>query len=622
MGVNGVLPKILPSAGRENYDLRALSDGIISHAPSYYDEPPTKKRKWTRRKVRIAVDVNGWIARAAHGYGGSLMDERHLSYHGRAELRNEQRMAQQQQQQQQQQQEGKRPEDEDEEPANNINNNTTNNDEQMKIQQQQKMEYITKCTSFVLQRIEFLRNECCALVLPVLDGATPPCKLEVVRERSNRRKRATEQRDEVAQSPQRPLGMRAEEDANADALLQHQEGEEDEAARTEAEVLRRISASKRAGTGKDYSMRRAMLSELLKEFRKRNWPFVVSPYEADGQLAYLANTGAVDLVVTEDSDLIALGVPRLIYKMGGWNGSNDANRAAGGPGGGSGANYFGNISNAPGMTLRGTMLQRCDLGSSHDIDLRDFSDAMLATMFVAAGCDYCDSLKGIGIITARNIVKKAFHESGDRNSTGYSRSTEVPVLRIILNDLFRSCHKDAYAQVMPFDDPEKEMVRLAYERSFLAALAMFRHPLVYDPILGANTISNDVSISDSSAVSSAFLRDEKILMEFDQYRDLVTNKDRLYQVVGRPFAPEIAKGVSEGLIDPRQLLEDETALPQEEGDNQNEDEEQGGSNSGLQLASQDFSGAAGTQQSTQQSKSSSGTSGMISSLSPDLLASP
>ena len=93
-------------------------------------------------------------------------------------------------------------------------------------------------------------------------------------------------------------------------------------------------------------------------------------------------------------------------------------------------------------------------------------------------------------------------------------------------------------------------------------------------------------------------------------------------MVGRPFAPEIAKGVSEGLIDPRQLLEDETALPQEEGDNQNEDEEQGGSNSGLQLASQDFSGAAGTQQSTQQSKSSSGTSGMISSLSPDLLASP
>ena len=360
-----------------------------------------------------------------------------------------------------------------------------------------------------------------------------------------------------------------------------------------------------------------MLSELLKEFRKRNWPFVVSPYEADGQLAYLANTGAVDLVVTEDSDLIALGVPRLIYKMGGWNGSNAANRAAGNGGGSGASNYFGNISHAPGMILRGTMLQRCDLGSSHDIDLRDFSDAMLATMFVAAGCDYCDSLKGIGIITARNIVKKAFHESGDRNSTGYSRSTEVPVLRMILNDLFRSCHKDAYAQVMPFNDPEKEVVRLAYERSFLAALAMFRHPLVYDPILGANMISNDVSIGDGSDVSSTFLRDEKILMELDQYKDLVTDKERLYRVVGKPFAPEIAKGVSEGLVDPRQLLEDETALSQEEGD-QDEDDEQGGSNSGLQLASQDFSGAAGTQQ----SKSSSGTSGMISSLSPDLLASP
>jgi len=44
-------------------------------------------------------------------------------------------------------------------------------------------------------------------------------------------------------------------------------------------------------------MRQSMLDELLGEFRKRNWPFFVAPYEADGQLAYLANTGAVDLVV-------------------------------------------------------------------------------------------------------------------------------------------------------------------------------------------------------------------------------------------------------------------------------------------------------------------------------------
>ena len=109
MGINGLLPRILPSAGRENYDLRALKDGIVAAAAPTQEEefvnddadeqqhqnpPPSKRRRrpetsstnntsksdthkrssWTRRKVRIAVDVNGWISRAAHGYGGTLME--------------------------------------------------------------------------------------------------------------------------------------------------------------------------------------------------------------------------------------------------------------------------------------------------------------------------------------------------------------------------------------------------------------------------------------------------------------------------------------------------------------------------------------------------------------------
>ena len=611
MGVNGVLPKILPSAGRENYDLRALQNGIVTlhHAPTTstttttHDDNSNKKQKnkWTRRKVRIAIDVNGWIARAAHGYGGSLMDERHLSYHGRASLRNEQRL--------QQEGEGKQPEDEDEEPP--TNNNPPNNKDQ------QKKEYIVKCISFVLDRIDFLRNECCALVLPILDGATPPCKIEAVRERSRKRKRAVEQRDEVAQSPQRRADMVAEQQEEEEEAQ-----EEDEAARTEAEVLRRISASRRAGTGKDYSIRRAMLDELLKEFRKRKWPFVVSPYEADGQLAYLANTGGVDLVVTEDSDLIALGVPKLVYKMGGWNGNNASNRSLGAP------NYFGNQVNAK-VGLRGTLLQRSDLGSSQGINLQDFSDAMLATMFVSAGCDYCDSLKGIGIITARNVVKKGFHGREASDVRGYSRSSDVPVLKTILTELFKLCHKDARDLLLPLDDPEKEDVRLAYEHSFLAALAMFRHPLVYDPILCDNMISNDVSDgSDQTAVNASFLRDEKILMEYKGYRDLVTNKDMLYKVIGAPFAQGIAKSVAEGIIDPRQVsalqLEEKQANEAEgnsslelQTQEENLESEEAEGNSSLELQTQELS-RAGTQQSTQQSKSSG--SGMISSLSPDLLA--
>ena len=248
MGINNLLPKILPSAGRENYDLRALSDGLIESLPSRGGgggdggELAAKKQRmsWSRRRVRIAVDVNGWIARAAHGYGGTLVDERHLSYHGRAQLRNERRR-QQRQQQQQAEEGGGGPSG-----ANGDNDSDAANpppaDGNEQIQRQQRLEYVTNCISFVLQRIEYLRDECRADVLPVLDGATPPCKKDAVRERSDRRRRAEEERDEVASSPRRRPG------SNQNVGGENEEGR-NEAARTEAEVLRRISASKVQASG-------------------------------------------------------------------------------------------------------------------------------------------------------------------------------------------------------------------------------------------------------------------------------------------------------------------------------------------------------------------------------------
>merc|ERR1711985_199876 len=44
--------------------------------------------------------------------------------------------------------------------------------------------------------------------------------------------------------------------------------------------------------------------------------FVVAPYEADAQLAFLALSGRVHAVISEDSDLLAYGCPRVLYKMG------------------------------------------------------------------------------------------------------------------------------------------------------------------------------------------------------------------------------------------------------------------------------------------------------------------
>ena len=50
---------------------------------------------------------------------------------------------------------------------------------------------------------------------------------------------------------------------------------------------------------------------MLKVLKKENVYYVVAPYEADAQMTFLAVSKQVDAVITEDSDLIAFGCPRV-----------------------------------------------------------------------------------------------------------------------------------------------------------------------------------------------------------------------------------------------------------------------------------------------------------------------
>jgi hypothetical protein len=91
------------------------------------------------------------------------------------------------------------------------------------------------------------------------------------------------------------------------------------------------------------------------------------------------------------------------------------------------------------------------------------------------------------------------------------------------------------------------------------SLAMSRHLSVYDPISGAHVVANNVcddgpdddGAPSSHPASPLFMMDEKILMEYGPYRDLVSRRDALYLVVGMLLAPDVAKDVAEGLVNPR-----------------------------------------------------------------------
>ena len=58
-----------------------------------------------------------------------------------------------------------------------------------------------------------------------------------------------------------------------------------------------------------------MVNQLLIELKCLKIDYIVAPYEADAQLAYLFKLGKVDLVVTEDSDLLLFGAQRVFFKM-------------------------------------------------------------------------------------------------------------------------------------------------------------------------------------------------------------------------------------------------------------------------------------------------------------------
>lgn len=45
--------------------------------------------------------------------------------------------------------------------------------------------------------------------------------------------------------------------------------------------------------------------------RDKKIDYIVAPYEADAQITYLVKQGLADFAITEDSDLLAFGCPKV-----------------------------------------------------------------------------------------------------------------------------------------------------------------------------------------------------------------------------------------------------------------------------------------------------------------------
>ncbi|KAF3926745.1 hypothetical protein ABW21_db0206639 [Orbilia brochopaga] len=117
-----------------------------------------------------------------------------------------------------------------------------------------------------------------------------------------------------------------------------------------------------------------MARYLIEELKKANVLYVVAPYEADAQMAYLERIGEVSAIVSEDSDLLVFGAKCLLTKL----------------------DQYGEC----------ISIDRSDFSKVADINLAGWSDSEFRRMAILSGCDYLTNIPKMGIKTAYKFVHK------------------------------------------------------------------------------------------------------------------------------------------------------------------------------------------------------------------------
>jgi exonuclease-1 len=181
-----------------------------------------------------------------------------------------------------------------------------------------------------------------------------------------------------------------------------------------------------------------MANDLVKCLKARGDDFYIAPYEADSQLAFLAKSGMVSAVITEDSDLLVFGCPKVLFKLDNSGSCVEINQAD-----------FGNIKG-----------------------MKFWSFDRFRQMCILSGCDYLESPPGIGLKTAM----KHLH-----------RNDAYELIK-----LWQRWGTGIKAPKIPPD----------YLQQFQMAEQAFLYARVYDPLLKKIVHLNPLSTADESVISS------------------------------------------------------------------------------------------------------------------------
>ncbi|KAJ8614520.1 hypothetical protein CTAYLR_000799 [Chrysophaeum taylorii] len=180
--------------------------------------------------------------------------------------------------------------------------------------------------------------------------------------------------------------------------------------------------------------------------------FVIAPYEADAQLSYACQCGESAAVISEDSDNLAYGTSRVLFKL-------EASGAA------------------QEMVVSELLNGERALTPGEEIDVRGWTPTMfrfvlLLTMCVLSGCDYAENVRGVGIKAAhrlvsrhretRRVIRALRYEFGKNVPTTYERDVERAVLTYEHQTVFcRRTRTTRYLSPLP-DDVTKRHEDLSF----------------------------------------------------------------------------------------------------------------------------------------------------------------
>lgn len=164
--------------------------------------------------------------------------------------------------------------------------------------------------------------------------------------------------------------------------------------------------------------------QVITYCKRENIQYIVAPYEADAQLAFLNLNDICEYVITEDTDLILYGCKKIIYKL-----DNEGNCV---------------------------LYDRSLLGKSLGTPREELSFEKFRRICIMSGCDYLKNIPNVGLKSAQKFFMM----------------TKQDNVRILLPKLATYLKSARLAG----------KVTEEYIEGFIQAESTFKHHIVYDPI--------------------------------------------------------------------------------------------------------------------------------------------